>query len=199
MKGELALKILETLGDVAVGSARLLEAFLNAGYGASCGKIERELRTLESASRQKEWAISDEKQKRQRYHEIISKLKRDGLLARDLNGNFRITFRGKQKRTLLKKRLGLSLPKPFYSKQESKNVIIVVFDVPERDRRKRNWLRTALKNLGLKMVQKSVWIGKTTIPRELVDHIQDLKLIECIEIFEVSKTGTLTQLPIANA
>ena len=72
--------------------------------------------------------------------------------------------------------------------------MIVVFDVPEKERRKRDWLRSVLKRLELKMVQKSVWIGKVKIPKELLDDLFNLKLLDYVEIFEVSKSGSLRQL-----
>ena len=81
-----------------------------------------------------------------------------------------------------------------YEKESSERVTIVIFDIPEKERRKRDWLRAVLKNLGLKMIQKSVWIGKVKIPEALIKDLKRLNLIECVEIFEVSRTGSLEHI-----
>ena len=73
-------------------------------------------------------------------------------------------------------------------------VIIVSFDVPERERRKRDWLRDALRNLGLRMVHKSVWIGKQKLPREFLADLARLRLTDFIEVFEVGKQGSLRHI-----
>jgi len=81
-----------------------------------------------------------------------------------------------------------------YQKERGNKFIIVVFDIPEIQKRKRNWLRAALKNLDFKMVQKSVWFGRVKIPKEFLDHLCEMKLIDYVEIFEISKTGSLERL-----
>ena len=83
------------------------------------------------------------------------------------------------------------------SKSRSKNddrLIIVIFDIPERERRKRAWLRLALKNIGLKLIQRSVWMGKVQIPKEFLDDIRELHLVNFVEIFEITKSGSLNQV-----
>ena len=44
------------------------------------------------------------------------------------------------------------------------------------------------------MIQKSVWIGKVKIPKEFLDDLFKLRLIDYIEIFEISKAGSLKNL-----
>src|SRR3990167_838001 len=73
-------------------------------------------------------------------------------------------------------------------------LIIVIFDIPERERRKRAWLRLALKNIGLKLIQRSVWMGKVKIPKEFLDDIRELHLVNFVEIFEITKSGSLNQV-----
>lgn len=72
--------------------------------------------------------------------------------------------------------------------------IIVAFDIPEREKRKRNWLRQSLCRMGLSMVQKSVWIGRVKLPEDFIESLRHLKLADCVEIFEITKTGTLKHL-----
>ena len=79
----------------------------------------------------------------------------------------------------------------YYPKEKGNKVIIVMFDIPEEYTKKRTWLRMVLGNLDFKMAQKSVWIGKTKIPKELIADIMKMKLEGFVEVFEVGSTGNL--------
>ena len=81
MKGKLTLAILEAIGNGLADSTLLLEAFLNAGYGASQGKIKREISRLERKRGKKREVRQIEAQQLQRYYNAISRLKRDNLLV----------------------------------------------------------------------------------------------------------------------
>ena len=41
------------------------------------------------------------------------------------------------------------------------------------------------------MVHQSVWVGKTKIPETLILDLENLHILEYVEIFEISKNGTL--------
>lgn len=94
----------------------------------------------------------------------------------------------------LKEKSKKLLPAVAYQKEKSDKLIIIAFDVPETERKKREWLRAVIKNLGFKMVQRSVWIGKIKIPKEFMNDLLKLRLVEFVEIFEISKTGSLKQI-----
>lgn len=199
MKGEITLRLLEFIRDAAVGAADLTAAFLESGYGASYGKIMYE---FEQRSNQrvngKELKI-DKKIFQQRFYNMLYKLKKDGLIEEAVKSQksfLKITLKGKQRINRLKERQIDLLPDSSYQKTNSKNdkFTIVVFDIPERDRRKRSWLRIALKNLDFNMIQQSVWAGKVKIPEEFINDLKELRLIEYVEIFEISKSGSLRQL-----
>ena len=72
--------------------------------------------------------------------------------------------------------------------------MIFAFDVPEKEKRKRGWLRTVLRRLDFTMIQKSVWVGKSKIPQEFLEDIYRFKMVDFVEIFEVSKTGSLRHI-----
>ncbi|MBI5742583.1 MAG: hypothetical protein HZA25_01965 [Candidatus Niyogibacteria bacterium] len=83
------------------------------------------------------------------------------------------------------------MPEAKYGELKKGNYAIVTFDVPERERRKREWLRCVLKNLKFRPVQQSVWLGRTKIPIDFLDDLKDLNMTDYVEIFEVSRQGTL--------
>ena len=80
-----------------------------------------------------------------------------------------------------------------YSKEKGQ-FTIVVFDIPEKERSKRAWIREVLKNLDLKMIQKSVWVGKVKIPKQFIDDLDKFNMVDFVEIFEISKAGSLKQI-----
>ena len=204
MKGEKTLEILELIGGVAVNLLDLTAAFLNAGYGASPGKIQYELDKLrgqrwdEKAKREnKREEILLEKQRLQRFYEILCRLEKDGLLEKTVESDkafLTLTSKGKSKIDVLRARKENALPNFSYNASPGGKFIIITFDIPEAERRKRNWLREVLKNLGFKFIQKSVWLGKIKIPQEFLEDLRKFKLIEFVEIFEISKTGSLRQI-----
>ncbi|HDH31265.1 MAG TPA: CRISPR-associated endonuclease Cas2, partial [Candidatus Wolfebacteria bacterium] len=148
----------------------------------------------------KDWVSKEVELKRkakQRYHSLIYKLKKDNLIKESVKGDkkfFIITKKGKDKLSLLIKRNKKMLPKIFYQKEKGDKFIIIAFDVPETERIKRDWLREVIKNLGFKMIQKSVWIGKIKIPKEFLNDLLKLKLVDFVEIFEISKIGSLKHI-----
>src|SRR3990172_4751526 len=44
------------------------------------------------------------------------------------------------------------------------------------------------------MIQKSVWSGKTKLPQEFISQLHELNLLSYVEIFTISKTGSLKKL-----
>lgn len=198
MKGELTLRILEHIGDAAIGMFDLISAFLDAGYGASTGKILSEFDKKGGERSRKNAEYSKMKLQRQRFSTMLCRLRNDGLIEEKINKNkphVQLTSKGKQYFEMLKKRRSDALPDTRYKcNLKDGRFAIVVFDIPERERRKRAWLRLALKNIGFNLIQKSVWAGKVKIPENFLEDLRELQLIEHVEIFEISKTGSLQQL-----
>ena len=57
--------------------------------------------------------------------------------------------------------------------------LMVFFDVPEIDRKKRDLFRSGLRNLGFEPVQKSVWVSSIDVSKELKALIKDYQLESC--------------------
>ena len=66
---------------------------------------------------------------------------------------------------------------------------VVVFDIPEVNKRIRGVLRETLKVLEFKPLQKSVWISKNNFTRDLREWVKDLGLSNLILIFETKDLG----------
>src|SRR3989344_5920780 len=92
MKGGRALALLEAIHGGATGSVDLIKALLSAGYGASYGKIQYELRK----NSRKRVDKSTRKESAERYYSLLYKLKRDGLIKKNESKILRITENGKR-------------------------------------------------------------------------------------------------------
>ncbi|OHA03375.1 MAG: hypothetical protein A3C92_00330 [Candidatus Sungbacteria bacterium RIFCSPHIGHO2_02_FULL_53_17] len=68
---------------------------------------------------------------------------------------------------------------------------IVIFDIPERDRRKRDWLRVQLLANDFEPLQKSVWTGTRPLSVTLMKEIDALNLGAYIHIMSIGEKGTL--------
>ncbi len=63
--------------------------------------------------------------------------------------------------------------------------VMVLFDIPERKRKTRNWLRLQLKLWDFEMLQQSVWLGKGPLPKEFTTRLNLLGIEKCVKIFKI--------------
>ena len=129
-------------------------------------------------------------EERQRISKLISKLKSEGLIAKE-NKTLSLTQTGGRKLQKLEERPATIGRMQSEASQEFR---IIIFDIPERQSGKRQWLRAVLKTLGVTMLQESVWAGKVALPEEFFTSLRRLGLLGYVEIFSVTKTGTLKQM-----
>lgn len=112
----------------------------------------------------------------------LYRLRRNGLVTNE-GSEWKLTAQGKQ--FYKREKNPVYLPSPF--KPKSPDYLLLCFDVPESERKLRDWLRTQLKIFGYRMVQKSLWIGPGPLPKEFNDRIAELKIKPHIKIFNLAK------------
>lgn len=133
----------------------------------------------------------------QKFYSTLNHLKRTGFIKQRKNVDgkiWSITKAGLSKLNILKKTVTNSKKEIKYKKGVPGELIIVAFDIPERFRGCRRWLREVLKFLGFSMVQQSVWVGNCKIPEEFISDLEKRKILKCVDIFEVGNKGTLERL-----
>ena len=62
-----------------------------------------------------------------------------------------------------------------------------MFDVPTERKGEREWFRWHLKKFGYIMIQQSVWVGPSPLPKEFNDYVKSIKLDRCIKTFKLAK------------
>ncbi len=115
----------------------------------------------------------------------LSRLKKRGLV-RNNKLIWRLTSKGRE---YLNDRFNFhaSYPRP----KNPEKRMIVTFDIPEKQRRKRVWLRTELINLNFELLQKSVWLGPAPLPSEFVKALAQLDLLPHIRFFEAKEADII--------
>ena len=128
---------------------------------------------------------------------ILSRLKDEGLVQRTgpkKKSVWQITPKGRFYLQRVKPRQKRPPPIACATLPPTDGIIrLVSFDIPEKDRWKRKWLRTQLIAYGYAMLHKSVFTGKRPLPHEFIQAIDGLRLGAQIHIVGITKSGTLTK------
>lgn len=110
----------------------------------------------------------------------LSRLKKNGYVE-NMEGNWRITNKGNEYLDARAEVLR-QFDSPFT--QKSPKNLIVLFDIPEHARNKRDWLRWHLKKFDYEMIQRSVWIGPSPLPKDFVNYLKSIKLHKYIKTYK---------------
>ena len=186
--GEAIPKILELLQKSAESTVYLLDVFMSSGREAY-RKARRGPRQFKT-----DWAF--EYRRRQSFYSLLNQLKNQGLVEKkkySAKSFWNITRKGTKKLSQLRSRKFSNLSAIEYTRSSDKVVRVVVFDIPEKERYKRFWLRTALTALGFSLLQQSVWVGKVKIPEKFIHDLRNCGILPHVHIFEVGQKGTLHQ------
>lgn len=189
MRGKITYKILDFIKDRSMDSINFAKAFLNAGYGATFGKMEYERDILNRKS--EIYKISRENKRRLQVY--LSRLKSDGLILESSKNKMKLSIKGKKKLNIL--RQNRVLDKNLYKKEQGGRAIIISYDIPTPFNRERDILRGILKALGFTMIHKSVWAGKVKLPSDFISALGQLKINDFVEIMEITKNGSIKSIP----
>ena len=74
-----------------------------------------------------------------------------------------------------------------FKKDAPKN-LIVMYDIPHTKKKERDWFRRQLKNFDYVMIQKSVWVGPSPLPKEFMDYIKIIGLKDKLKTFKLAKS-----------
>lgn len=75
----------------------------------------------------------------------------------------------------------------FYFDKNAPKDLIVMFDIPETKKAEREWLRWHLKKFNYSMIQKSVWVGPSPLPKEFLDYLEKIKIKDGFKTFKLAK------------
>lgn len=113
----------------------------------------------------------------------LSRLHKKELIE-NKNGKWYITKEGTK--FFEKSRLRLKDFDIKFEKNFPKNLLLM-FDIPESRKSERVWFRNHLKRSDYIMLQKSVWVGPSPLPKEFMDYVKEIKLSKSILTFKLAK------------
>lgn len=64
---------------------------------------------------------------------------------------------------------------------------IVMYDIPFSKRSERDWFRYQLKKFGYSMIQKSVWVGPSPLPKDFLNYVKSIGLLNKLKILKLAK------------
>jgi|SRR3989338_3759617 len=112
---------------------------------------------------------------------VLSRLSLRGYVDNSTAG-WSLTKKGEIKAE--KKMLFAYIPSPFGNNSSSHTII--AFDIPEKDRAVRRWLRNQIKIFGYKMLQQSLWIGPGPLPTLFLKRLEELKIRKNVKTFRIA-------------
>lgn len=118
----------------------------------------------------------------------LSRLKKRGLIK----SNKKIWEISQKGKNYLKNKLVLKAHFNYlkFQKEREKNMIII-FDIPEKERKKRDWLRKKLIDLEFIPIQKSVWFGPSPLPEEFIKYLNKINILSCLKFFKATKKDVI--------
>lgn len=119
----------------------------------------------------------------QRIRKCMSRMKKKGYVKKE-GSVWLLTGAGRNYLTSYKPAFEY-FNSPF--KETDLKKMLVVFDIPEREKRKRAWLRRQLKIFNYEMVQRSVWLGPYPLPSEFNTYLRKLAIKNYIQWFKILK------------
>jgi len=120
---------------------------------------------------------------------VLSYLKKSALVE-DVNSVLRITPKGQK--YMKRKYDSLKQFNFKFSKDKPKD-LIVMFDIPETKKVEREWLRWHLKKFNYSMIQKSVWVGPSPLPKEFLDYVEKIKIKSGLKTFKLAREYKFTK------
>lgn len=108
-------------------------------------------------------------------------LNKNGYLEKS-NGNFIINKKGKD---FLEKNTKRQLKNFEPIINNSPKNLLLLYDIPENKKKERNWFRRTLIKFGFVMIQRSVWVGPSPLPKEFLDYVKSIGLKDSIKTFKL--------------
>ena len=73
-----------------------------------------------------------------------------------------------------------------FEKTAPKN-LIVMYDIPHEKKKERDWFRRQLKNFHYIMIQKSVWVGPSPLPKGFIEYAKLIGLKGGLKTFKLAR------------
>ena len=79
----------------------------------------------------------------------------------------------------------ISFPSPF--RDGALKNLLVMYDIPDDRKKERDWFRRQLVKFGYVMIQRSVWVGPSPLPKNFLDYAKEIKISDKLVTFKLAK------------
>ncbi len=120
----------------------------------------------------------------------LQRLKQQGLVSatgRYKNTHWKLTREGKK----FLAKIYADEKDPYDLAPEDGVMRIVTFDIPEKIRGKRDWLREQLFACGYRLLQRSVFVGTRPLPDAFIRRVDEMRIGKYLHIASLTQTGTI--------
>jgi len=66
--------------------------------------------------------------------------------------------------------------------------LIIMYDIPHNLKKERDWFRRHLIKFGYIMIQKSVWVGPSPLPKDFLNYLKEIKIGNKFKTFKLAKS-----------
>lgn len=180
------MRILDAIahGISDIENMAMISATPETSFGRSLPKTLRYLQKVADQRERKQQRMEEE----QRIRVTIAKLVHEGMVQKKESAGWSITKTGKKKLRSLREWI---VKKKSYEMQDEKTLKIIIFDIPERYRNHRDWIRSTLYTMNYELLQQSVFAGTGKLPDAFIKDIDQRGMLHHVQIFSVGKYGTL--------
>ncbi len=125
--------------------------------------------------------FQDQKERsvRNRFNELY----KEGYINKT-NNSFIINKKGKK---YLEKYKKSQLKKFEPAENDNPKNLLLLYDIPEGMKKERDWFRRTLIKFSFIMIQRSVWVGPSPLPKEFLDYVKFIGLKDTIKMFKLQK------------
>lgn len=193
MRKNLTLATLSTIGKKYIARDNLFETILTSGYGAPSSHSVITSQRIGNPYSPASQHILAARENKKRCRALIQKLTSKAFIEHTIKKNkhcFHLTAKGMHYLARMREKQSLQ-ETPATARAENARWIIIAFDIPEKKRSQRDWIRKTLATMGFSMIQKSVWMGRAVLPDAFVNQIARRDISSCVEILEIAKEGNV--------
>lgn len=73
-------------------------------------------------------------------------------------------------------------------KEDAPKNLLLIYDIPEGRKKERDWFRRQLIKFGYIMIQKSVWVGPSPLPKDFLSYLKEIKIENDFKTFKLAKS-----------
>ena len=73
-------------------------------------------------------------------------------------------------------------------KENAPKNLIVMYDIPHNLKKERDWFRRHLIKFGYIMIQKSVWVGPSPLPKNFLNYLKEIRIRDKFKTFKLAKS-----------